>query len=53
MSKDEEWCNVAAEVIYGLDILTAHFINKLSDKDLEHIWYVIDLMKKLMQGDNE
>ena len=48
MTCDEEWRNVAAEVIYGLDILTGHFINELTQSDLEVIWKTIDLMKKLM-----
>lgn len=48
MSKDEEWCNVAAEVIYDLDILISHYINVLDKEDLEVLWKTQDLMKKLM-----
>lgn len=48
MTCDEEWSNVAAEVIYGLDILISHFINELSEEDLEVIWKTVDLMKKMM-----
>jgi hypothetical protein len=48
MSSEEEWNNVAAEVIYGLDILISHFINNLEKEDLDNIWKTQDLMKKLM-----
>lgn len=48
MSKDEEWANVAAEVIYDLDILISHYINVLDKEDLEVLWKTQDLMKKLM-----
>lgn len=48
MSSEEEWNCVAAEVIYGLDILVSHFINNLEKEDLEVIWKTQDLMKKLM-----
>ena len=48
MSTEEEWKCVAAEVIYGLDILVSHFINNLEKEDLEIIWKTQDLMKKMM-----
>lgn len=48
MSKDEEWCNVAAEVIYDLDILISHYINVLDKEDLEVLWKTQDLIKNLM-----
>ena len=48
MSKDEEWANVAAEVIYDLDILISHYINVLDKEDLEVLWKTQDLIKNLM-----
>jgi hypothetical protein len=48
MNCEEEWNNVAAEVIYGLDILISHYINDLDKEDLEVLWKTQDLMKKLM-----
>jgi len=48
MNCEEEWNNVAVEVIYGLDILISHYINDLDKEDLEVLWKTQDLMKKLM-----
>jgi hypothetical protein len=48
MNCEEEWNNVASEVIYGLDILISHYINVLDKEDLEVLWKTQDLMKKLM-----
>lgn len=49
MNQDDEWHNVAAEIIYNLDIITAHYINELSPEEMEVIWKTVDLMKKVMK----